>query len=76
MVSVEVRTTRLRLRDFELGDSKLCAFATDLAVVNYVEWGLGMVPTRRRDVLREEDDADRGWSPVLMVGTEDQQLCI
>jgi len=40
MASVELRTTRLRLRDFELGDYQAVhAFATDLAVVKYVEWG-------------------------------------
>ena len=33
-------TTRLRLRDFELGDYQAVhAFATDLAVVSYMEWG-------------------------------------
>jgi ribosomal-protein-alanine N-acetyltransferase len=40
MASVELRTTRLRLGDFELGDYQAVhAFATDLAVVSYVEWG-------------------------------------
>ena len=35
-----MRTTRLRLRDFELGDYQAVhAFATDRAVVSYVEWG-------------------------------------
>jgi [ribosomal protein S5]-alanine N-acetyltransferase len=40
MASVELRTTRLRFRDFELGDYQAVhAFATDLAVVSYVERG-------------------------------------
>jgi RimJ/RimL family protein N-acetyltransferase len=40
MASVELTTTRLRLRDFELGDYQAVhAFATDLAVVRYVDWG-------------------------------------
>jgi ribosomal-protein-alanine N-acetyltransferase len=40
MASVELRTTRLRFRDFELGDYQAVhAFATDLAVVSYVDWG-------------------------------------
>jgi RimJ/RimL family protein N-acetyltransferase len=40
MSCVELMTTRLRLRDFELGDYQAVhAFATDLAVVRYVEWG-------------------------------------
>jgi hypothetical protein len=46
LASVELRTTRLRLRDFELGGYQAVhAFATDLAVVSYVE---GARTLRRR----------------------------
>jgi [ribosomal protein S5]-alanine N-acetyltransferase len=61
-VSVEVRTTRLRLRDFELGDYEAVhAFATDLAVVNYVEWGPN-TPQETEAFLREAI-ASAGVSP-------------
>jgi RimJ/RimL family protein N-acetyltransferase len=53
MSSVELMTTRLRLRDFELGDYQAVhAFATDLAVVKYVEWGPN-TPTETQAFLRE-----------------------
>jgi RimJ/RimL family protein N-acetyltransferase len=46
-------TTRLRLRDFELGDYQAVhAFATDLAVVRYVEWGPN-TPEETEAFLRE-----------------------
>jgi len=53
MSSVELRTTRLRLRDFELGDFQAVhAFAADLAVVSYVEWGPN-TPEQTQAFLRE-----------------------
>ena len=53
MASVELRTTRLRLRDFELGDYQAVhAFATDLAVVSYVEWSPN-TPHETEAFLRE-----------------------
>ena len=53
MASVELMTTRLRLRDFELGDYQAVhAFATDLAVVRYVEWGPN-TPKETQAFLRE-----------------------
>jgi [ribosomal protein S5]-alanine N-acetyltransferase len=53
MASVELRTTRLRLRDFELGDYQAVhAFATDLAVVSCVEWGPN-TPHETEAFLRE-----------------------
>jgi ribosomal-protein-alanine N-acetyltransferase len=53
MASVELSTTRLRLRDFELGDYQAVhAFATDLAVVSYVEWGPN-TPEETQAFLRE-----------------------
>jgi hypothetical protein len=53
LASVELRTTRLRLRDFELGDYQAVhAFATDLAIVSYVEWGPN-TPEETQAFLRE-----------------------
>ena len=53
MASVELMTTRLRLRDFELGDYQAVhAFATDLAVVSYMEWGPN-TPEETQTFLRE-----------------------
>ena len=53
MASVELRTTWLRLRDFELGDYQAVhAFATDLAVVSYVECGPN-TPHETEAFLRE-----------------------
>jgi [ribosomal protein S5]-alanine N-acetyltransferase len=53
MTSVELMTTRLRLRDFELEDYQAVhAFATDLAVVSYVEWGPN-TPEETQAFLRE-----------------------
>jgi [ribosomal protein S5]-alanine N-acetyltransferase len=46
-------TTRLRLRDFEVGDYQAAhGFATDLAVVRYVEWGPN-TPEETQAFLRE-----------------------
>jgi [ribosomal protein S5]-alanine N-acetyltransferase len=54
MPSVELMTTRRRLRDFELEDYQAVhAFATDLAVVSYVEWGPN-TPMETQAFLREE----------------------
>jgi [ribosomal protein S5]-alanine N-acetyltransferase len=53
MSSVELMTTRLRLRDFEVGDYQAAhGFATDLAVVRYVEWGPN-TPEETQAFLRE-----------------------
>jgi hypothetical protein len=53
MASVELGTTRLRFRDFELEDyPAIHAFATDLTVVNYVEWGPN-TPQETEAFLRE-----------------------
>jgi ribosomal-protein-alanine N-acetyltransferase len=53
MVCVELTTSRLRLRDFELGDFEAVhAFATDLAVVSYMEWGPN-TPEQTQAFLRE-----------------------
>jgi [ribosomal protein S5]-alanine N-acetyltransferase len=53
MSCVELMTTRLRLRDFELGDYEAVhAFATDFAVVRYVEWGPN-TPEETQEFLRE-----------------------
>lgn len=53
MSSVELMTTRRRLRDFELEDYQAVhAFATDLAVVSYVEWGPN-TPMETQAFLRE-----------------------
>jgi RimJ/RimL family protein N-acetyltransferase len=53
MSCVELLTTRLRLRDFDLEDYQAVhAFATDLAVVRYVEWGPN-TPEETRAFLRE-----------------------
>ncbi len=53
MSSVELMTTRLRLRDFELQDYQAVhAFAADLAVVRYVDWGPN-TPKETQAFLRE-----------------------
>lgn len=53
MSSVELITTRLRLRDFELRDYQAVhAFAADLAVVRYVDWGPN-TPKETHAFLRE-----------------------
>jgi ribosomal-protein-alanine N-acetyltransferase len=62
MAFVELRTIRLRLRDFEVGDYQAVhAFATDLAVVSYVEWGPN-TPEETQAFLREAR-ASAGVSP-------------
>jgi hypothetical protein len=53
MGPVELRSARLRFRDFELRDYQAVhAFAADLAVVSYVEWGPN-TPEETRAYLRE-----------------------
>ena len=53
MSCVDLMTARLRLRDFELEDYQAVhAFATDLAVVRYVDWGAN-TPEETRAFLRE-----------------------
>ena len=53
MSCVDLMTARLRLRDFELEDYQAVhAFATDLAVVRYVDWGPN-TPEETRAFLRE-----------------------
>jgi [ribosomal protein S5]-alanine N-acetyltransferase len=53
MASVELSTIRLRLRDSSWGTTRLCiAFATDLAVVSYVERGPN-TPEETQAFLRE-----------------------
>ena len=62
MTPVELRTSRLRLRDFELGDYQAVhAFAADLAVVSYVEWGPN-TPQETQAFLQEVR-ASAGVSP-------------
>jgi RimJ/RimL family protein N-acetyltransferase len=53
MAFVELRTIRLRLRDFEVGNYQTVhAFATDPAAVSYVEWGPN-TPDETQAFLRE-----------------------
>jgi [ribosomal protein S5]-alanine N-acetyltransferase len=53
MSPVELMTTRLRLRDFEPRDYQAVhAFATDLTVARYVEWGPN-TPQETQAFLRE-----------------------
>jgi ribosomal-protein-alanine N-acetyltransferase len=53
MGPVELRSARLRFCDFELRDYQAVhAFAADLAVVSYVEWGPN-TPEETRAFLRE-----------------------
>ena len=62
MTPVELRTSRLRLRDFELGDYQAVhAFAADLAVVRHVEWGPN-TPQETQAFLQEAS-ASAGVSP-------------
>lgn len=62
MTPVELRTSRLRLRDFELGDYEAVhAFAADLAVVSHVEWGPN-TPQETQAFLQEAR-ASAGVSP-------------
>jgi [ribosomal protein S5]-alanine N-acetyltransferase len=53
MAPADLRTARLRLRHFVLGDYQVVhPFATDLAVVSYVEWGPN-TPEETQAFLRE-----------------------
>jgi [ribosomal protein S5]-alanine N-acetyltransferase len=59
MASVELMTARLHLRDFELGDYQAVhAFAADLAVVSYMEWGPN-TPEETQTFLRGESKCRR-----------------
>jgi len=79
MSSVELMTTRLRLRDFEVRDYQAVhGFATDLAVVRYVEWGPN-TPEETKAFLREaKASADvsprRRYALAVVVQSDPEKL--
>jgi len=79
MSSVELKTTRLCLRDFELRDYQAVhEFAADLAVVRYVEWGPN-TPQETHAFLREASaSADvsprRRYAFAVLVQSEPERL--
>jgi [ribosomal protein S5]-alanine N-acetyltransferase len=77
---VELMMTRLRLRDFEPRDYQAVhAFATDLAVVSYVEWGPN-TPQETQAFLRgaraSADVSPRRRYPLAVVDQSDAERLI